>query len=192
MQNTFTSKVFIGNKKKNLALSILLFLISIIIILCVLIKLIVGDFHFSDISGILISVLILNTCRNNRRPKPQYATAMGKIDFSNEGMTITYEDVDGGKALGRFTETTNIRYEDIECIQFGQQLSCYRIVAKCIRKRFFYDFGRERELENGEKTANTYVYIMDEDEDVELRRNLQKYTGCIVAIIDAGVEEENE
>lgn len=190
MQNTFSSKVFVENRKKSLVLRVFLVLIAAIIVICVLIKLVVGDFRFSDISGILLSVLIIFVCKNQSTPTPQYAAAIGNIAFEKEKMIITYADVDGGKSLGRFTETTVIPYEDIESIQYGNALSCYRIVGKCLKKRYFEKFSREKVLENAEKTVATYLYVLDEDEDVEIRRKLQKYSGCIVGIVDAEEEEE--
>ena len=191
MQCTFSSKVFVGNKNRNLALRILLFVIFVIIILCILIKLIVGDFHFSDVTSIVISIIVLITCRSNSKPIPQYASTIGTVDFGSDGMSITYADIDGGKSIGSFTETIDIQYADIESIQFRQQLFCYRIIAKCVKKRYFNDSQREAILENGEKIADIYIYVLDEEESAEFRKNLSKYTSSIVGIIDAGEEDED-
>ncbi len=193
MQNQFASRVYLGEKKKNLFLRIVLLVACAVIVFCLLIKVIVADFSFSDISGILFSLLIIYNSRVSMKSIPQYAMADGIIDFENERMTITYANVDGGKNLGRFTERTIIRYEDIKSIQYGEALECYRIVTKCKRCRVFHDFGKENVMDNGVSDTEVFIYVFDSDEEKNIRNSLQKYSAHIVSVIsDEDMDEEDE
>lgn len=187
IQTKFSSKVFVGNKKNSLILRILFGTIAVIILFAVLIKLIVGDFHFSDLSVVIISILVLITCKNNGTPTPQFVPAIGNIDFDNDEMAITYENVNSD-AEGKFTDITVVKYNTIESIQYSRELMGYCIVGKGLHKKIFIDSNREEILDNGESITNIYMYVLDEDEDVDIRENLQKYSGCIVSILDADSE----
>lgn len=183
MEIKFNSQVFIGNKHRNLFLRILGILIGGILLCAVGIKILVGDFAISDISGIIMSVIIIGVCNSHSKPKPQYASAIGKIEFEQDNMTITYVDVNGGKNVGLYTDITNIHYDEIESIEYGKDLNCFRVVANCLRKRQYVEFQNEKIVHNGDK-VETFMYVMDTSVAEDILDNLEKYTGSTVKVLE--------
>ncbi len=187
MQYRFGSKVEIKEYKKNPVLLILGIVFAVVMGLCILIKIIVGDFHFSDISGFFLPLIIIGNYKLNKPAKRRFCMAEGVIDFGEEQMTITHADVDGGEKLGRFTEEAVIRYDEIESIQYGPALSCFRLVAGCKQKRVFAADGREEILDDGELPREYFLHVNDELDAEELKKLIQKHAEFIVSVVE---EEE--
>lgn len=184
MREEFDSKVYIGNSGGSLVLRVLLFAVSAVVTVAVLIKVTVGDFRISDLSGIFLALFLIALGRSRIGSRPRYAFTGGSIDFEGEHMVIRYRNVDGGKKLGRFDESYDICYDEIERIEFGRELSCFRVLAKCCHDRIYYDFGevRRQTLANREKTEEIFLYVMDDAE--AMREKLQRYTGCMVRVME--------
>lgn len=184
MSEEFDSKVYIGNGGGSLALRILLFAVSAVITAAVLIKVAAGDFRTSDVTGILLALLAIAIGRTRIGSRPRYAFVRGSIEFEGERMVIRYGDVDGGKKIGRFDESYDICYDEIERMEFGRDLSCFRILARCRHDRIYHDFGKERRqtLANREKTEEIFLYVLEDAED--MRDKLQRNAGCAVRVLE--------
>lgn len=80
MPYRFGSKVEIVEYKKNPVLLILWIVFAVVMGLCILIKIIVGDFHFSDISGFLLPLIIIGNYKLNKSVKRQFGMSEGVIE----------------------------------------------------------------------------------------------------------------
>lgn len=183
MKIKFNSQVFIGNRRVNIVLRILGLLIGAILIGMVGIKVLVGDFDISDISGIIVAMIIISVCNKNSKQKPQYVSTLGNVEFEQEKMKITYTDIDDGKKLGLYSESSTIWYDEIESIEYGRDLNCFRIVANCLKVRDYIQFHNEKIINSGEDKIETFMYIMDPNVAVDIQHNFEKYTGIKVTIL---------
>lgn len=184
MKIEFLSKVYVGTKKKFSIIPKLIIMICIIMILCMLFKLLMDDFNISDLSAMLTSLLIIFISRGHRKEDEQYADTLGEITFDKEDMKITYANVYDDTKKENFLEETHICYDDIEIIEYGKELSCFRIVARCMRKRCYLNSNTEYLMENGEKTAETFIHVSDEDVASEIKNKLQKITKSIIRVLE--------
>lgn len=185
MRDEFSSKVFLGQEKKYRGLRILFLLLGIIIIGCVLLKIIVGDFHFSDISGILFSVFLIGLLKSRMPAELKYGFGVCTIDYGQDKMIITYPSINDNDE-GKFMEKTVIRYEDIESIEFGRALECFRIVGKCDTKRQYLTPGKEKvmNLASPEEISETFIYVLDEEEQSAVFKNMQKKASFIIRVVE--------
>lgn len=184
MKIKFLSKIYIGTKRKISIISMVVVFICIVMLLCMLFKLLMDDFESSDLLGMLTPLLIVMVARNHRSEKHEYAYTDAELYFGADSLKITYAMVDGGKKIGFFSEETQIAYEDIDLIEYGKELSCFRIVANCIRKRLFYSTQKEFLIENGEMPAQTFLYVLDEDVADDVRKKLQNVSHSIIRIME--------
>lgn len=184
MKIKFNSQVFIGNKRGNIVLRILRLLTGAILISLVGIKILVGDFNISDISGILVAMIIISVCNRGSRQKPQYASTLGSVEFGQEKMKITYADIDGGKNVGLYSESSTIQYDEIDSIEYGRDLNCFRIVANCLKIRNYMQFHDEKIISSGADKIETFMYVMDSNVAIDILQNFEKYTGISVTILE--------
>lgn len=186
MRNEFSSKVFLRQETKHVGLKIGYLILGTIIIGCVLIKVIAGDFSFSDISGILFILFLISLAKGRKTPELKYGFGDCIIDYENDKMTITYPNISGGSSIGCFKETTVIRYEDIESIEYGKVLECFRIVAKCQTIRDFVTKGKEHSviLAEPKDITETFIYVLDKEMQAVVLKSIQKSASFIVRIIE--------
>lgn len=183
MRDEFSSKIYIEQESNNIGMRILFLFIGIIVIGAVLIKLIVGDFKISDITGILFYFILINVMKSRIPPKYVYAHGQCIIDYDKEKMTITYPNMNTGKR-GTFKDVNVIRYDDIENIQFGKELGCFRIVARGERIREYLETGKKAQMATIDKMEETYIYVLEEEEQDQLMRNLQRKAGFIITVLE--------
>lgn len=186
MRDEFSSKVFIGQETKHRGLRALYLIIGVIIIGCVLIKVIAGDFQFSDISGILFVVFLIGLSKSRMAPELKYGFGVCVIDYEADKMTITYPNIGGNSSEGKFTEKTEIRYEDIESIEYGKALACFRIVGRCKRERRYFAKGKERIINfaSPEDISEIFIYVLDEEEQQVVLKNMQRKARFIIRVIE--------
>ncbi len=180
MNVIFSTRVYIGAQKKFSFKRIFFVILGIIIFLCFLIKILMGDFSFGDIAGFLLSLIIIGSCRVE---KPMYAYTNGNIRFYNEYMEILYPDIDGGKKIGRYSELTTIKYENIESIEYGEELECYRIISKCEQTREYFQFGKKNVVQDGGGVAEIFMYVLDEVQNEKVMHLLKQYTNTEIEIV---------
>lgn len=184
MKIEFNSQVFVGNKRGNLVLKFFGTLVGAILVCSVGIKILVGDFNISDISGIIVAMFIIGACNGNRRPNPQYVSTLGNIEFEKDKMTITYMDINGGKNVGLYSEFSTIQYDEIESIEYGKELNCFRIVGKCLKKRNYMKFNDEKLVSNGNEKIETFMYVMDLNVAEDILDSFEKYIGIGVKVLE--------
>lgn len=189
MRDEFSSKIFIGQETKNRALKVLYLILGIIITGCVLIKFVVGDFRFSDISGILFVVFLIGLSKSRMTPELKYGFGVCMIDYEADKMTITYPNIGGNSSEGKFTQRTIIRYADIESIEYGRELECFRIVGKCDTQRQYLTSGKEKNvrLASREEISETFIYVLDEEEQPVVFKNIQKNARFIIRVVEDAV-----
>lgn len=183
MRYEFGSKVFLGRAKGNLFLRILFIIAALMISFALLIKIIVNDFAFSDMANILVILLLIGASSRRGRSKLQYAFTNCIVEFGNEQMTISYPNVNGGKNLGSFQDVYTIEYKDIENLEFGRELGCFRIVAKHTLKKTCFDLGKENVWEK-EPGSEIFLYVLEEEEQETVLKAMRRYTGFLVRVIE--------
>lgn len=141
MDYQFQSKVYTGESKGNKVFNTILLVVGIVIGLCLLIKILVGDFHFSDVRPIIFALIIIGCSKLNIGVKPVSVDTTGQIHFTDKGMSIIYRNIPSSKKEGPYDETTFIRYADIETIELSRNLDCFRIVGNAEQRRFFQKTG---------------------------------------------------
>lgn len=186
MELKFASKVYIGHRKKFRFWNLFMNLIAAVICVCVLIKIVVGDFSFSDISGILISFLLISLSRNKLSGEKIYGCGECILKFEPEKMAITYPRIDSDDKNGSFKETVIIRYEDIENIEYGKALECFRIVACCDRKREYQNQPEHQvvQLSEPDYPEETFLYVLDEEMQDQVLKSISKHAEFIVRVIE--------
>lgn len=186
MELKFASKVYTGQKKKFRFWNLFMNLIAAVICVCVLIKIVVGDFSFSDISGILISFLLISLSRNKLSGEKTYGCGECILKFEPEKMTITYPLIHSDDKKGSFKENVIIRYEDIENIEYGKALECFRIVACCDRKREYQNQPEHPfvQLSDPDYPEETFLYVLDEEMQDQVLKSISKYAEFIVRVIE--------
>ena len=167
------SKIFVENKKKKGVLRGILLVVCLIFLLLLLFKLFMGDFKASEITTLFIPLVLIFVFLNGGKQTPIYADVNGKINFDDTEMNITYDCVDGGSSIGEFTQVTDLSYEDIESIEYGTELKCYRILAPCKTSRFLKKFNKEKIIQDKDSVNEILIYVLDENEDVLFRKELQ-------------------
>ena len=169
----FKSKIYIENRRKNSFVRVVISTLCLVFMLLVLFKALMGDFSVSDISPLFIPLILIFGFVRGGKPYPVYADCIGKAEFESEKLRITYENVDGGKKIGQFSQTTVVIYDEIESIEFGQELQCFRIFAPCDSKRFYEKYHKEESIQNKESVNEILVYFLDEDEAKSFSKTLQ-------------------
>lgn len=141
-------------------------------ILCiVIIKIIVNDLRMADFGGILFSVFLIWRGNVGGKATPQYTYADGEIEFGEDRLTIRYRR---GNAKGTGAEkATVLIYRQMESIEYGEALRCYRFVT---------NGGREKDR------VQTFMYVLDEEAQPEIRRNLGRYTGLSVCVMEDSID----
>lgn len=183
MCDEFSSKVYIEQESNNIGIRILFFIIGFVVIGCVLIKIIVGDFKVSDITGLLFYFILINVIKRRIPPKYIYAHGQCIIDYDKDKMTITYPNMNAGKR-GFFKDVNVIRYDTIENIQFGKELGCFRIVAKGNRTREYLEEGKTVQMVTEDEISETYIYVLEEEDQEQMMRNMQRKAGFIVTVLE--------
>ena len=189
MNYTFQSKVYTGESKGNKVFNTILLVVSIVIGLCLLIKILVGDFHFSDVRSIIFALIIIGCSKLNIGAKPVSVDTTGQIHFNDEGMSIIYRNIPSSKKEGPYDETTFIRYTDIETIELSRNLDCFRIVGNAKQSRFFQKTGEETIVQPDEDRETFITVYFDEQQD-ELKDLLQEQTHFIVKEMEQETSEE--
>lgn len=185
MKNEFSSKIYLKNNKGTNVLNVFLAVIGVVVCCCILIKILVGDFRLSDISGIIFTLVLIGFAKTRVPKKPVYGYGSCILDFDREKMTITYPNINSQMKEGSFKETAVIRYEDIETIQYGKALECFRIVAASDRKREYLSGKHELiQLTTSDEIGETFIYVLDEDMQNIVLNNIQKYASMIVTVIE--------
>lgn len=184
MKIEFSSKVFLGNKNKHTLLKIIVILFIAIMGAAILIKMVVGDFSFSNIWPFLLPLLLYQRLRRNSIPEPQYAMTVGNIDFQDCGMKILYENIDGGKNLGRFDEEIELSYSNISSVEYSVPLACFRIIANCNRSRIYKDIRKMNILNNDEEVSEIFIYVFDEAKAEEIKKGIQRYASFFVRVLE--------
>lgn len=185
MKNEFSSKVYLKNSLGNRILNIIFAVIGVVVFGCIFIKMIVGDFRISDISGIIFTIVLIALAKSRVPKKPIYGYGTGILDFAEEKMTITYPNINSTIEKGPFKETVVIRYEDIETIQYGKALECFRIVAASDRKREYLSGKCEIvQLATPDIVGEVFIYVLDEEMQPVVLKNIQKYARFIVTVIE--------
>lgn len=183
MNYRFKSKLALEERKGNPFILIPGIIFAVVMGGCILVKIIVGDFRFSDISGLLFPLLIIGNYKLNKPLKVRYCMADGVVEFGNKEMRIRHEVLAGENDAGIFSEETVIVYDEIECIQYGEVRSCFRLVAGCRQKRMFAD-GRVENPDDGELPREYFLYVNEAQDAVELMELFQKYTEVNVYVIE--------
>ena len=183
MKDEFSSKLYLESEKGNLGLRILAAILVVIIAVCLLIKVIVGDFSFSSIPWLLVILISSQWIRAKTKVKYVYAHGQCIIDYDKDKMTITYPSMNAGKR-GVFKDVNVVRYDDIENIQFGKELGCFRIVAKGNRTREYLGKGKTVQMATADKISETYIYVLEEEEQEQVMYNLQRKAGFIVTFLE--------
>lgn len=183
MRDEFSSKLYLESEKSNIGMRILVVILGVIIVVCFLIKIIVGDFSFSSIPWLLVILVSSQWIRAKTKVKYLYAHGQCIIDYEKDKMTITYPSMNAGKR-GILKDVNVIRYDDIENIQFGKELGCFRIVAKGNRIREYLETGKKVHMATADKIEETYIYVLEEEEQDNVMRNLQRKAGFIVTVLE--------
>lgn len=123
MELKFASKVYTGQKKKFRFWNLFMNLIAAVICVCVLIKIVVGDFSFSDISGILISFLIIYSSNSHFCKEEIYKNCECIFNLNDTYMEIRY------LCTSTENQTTIIQYNDIENVEYNEDSECLKITA---------------------------------------------------------------
>lgn len=168
----FHSKVFTGRESTGRLLRGLLLLAGGLILVIIIIKIIAKDFHMRDYGGILFSLFLI--WKGNMRGKavPQYSYADGEIEFEEERLTIRYRNMVSKKEDKRFADAV-ISYGDIENIEYGEALQCYHFVIRSGSK---------------EDKEHIFMYVLDPEEEQVIRKNIRRYTGFLVRVMEDGRE----
>lgn len=183
MKDQFSSKLYLESEKSNIGIRILATILAVVVAVCVLIKMIVGDFSLVDVPWLLVIMFMTSVIRQKARVKYIYAHGQCIIDYEKDKMTVTYPSMNAGKR-GIFKDVNVIRYDDIENIQFGKELGCFRIVAKGNRTREYLKKGKTVQMATADKISETYIYVLEEEEQEQVMRNLQRKAGFIVTILE--------
>lgn len=183
MRDQFSSKLYLESEKNNIGFRIAAAILAVIVTFCVLIKIIAGDFSLADVPWLLIIVVMMQWIRSKTEVKYVYAHGQCVIDYDKDKMTITYPNMNAGKR-GTFKDVNVIRYDDIENIQFGKELGCFRIVAKGNRTREYSGKGKAVQMATADKISETYIYVLEEEEQEQIMRNLQRKAGFIVNVLE--------
>lgn len=190
MDYQFQSKVYTGESKGNKVFNTILLVVGIVIGLCLLIKILVGDFHFSDVRSIIFSLIIIGCSKLNIGAKPVSVDTTGQIHFNDEGMSIIYRNIPSSKKEGPYDETTFIRYADIETIELSRNLDCFRIVGNAEQRRFFQKTEEETVVQNPDKDRETFITVYFDEQQDELKDLLQKQTHFIVKEMEQETSED--
>lgn len=188
MKIEFLSRLYIRSKRKGSFLGFIVGITCTVVLVCMLFKLMMGDFNSSDLTSVLISLIIVLVARNRRKEIPLYVDTKGEISFCQEKLKITYANVFDEQTKENFVDETSIKYDEIDVIEYGKDLNCFRIVAKCVRKRTYFDTTKEMLIEDGDAVVETFVYVYDEAVADEIRMKLQKVTKSIIQVLEC--EEE--
>ena len=161
----FSSKVYTGRKSSSLLFRSLFLLAGAVILLTVIIKMLAGDLHVADYGGILFSVFLIWRANRSWRGAPQYVYTNGEIVFEEDRLTIRYGNTGAGKGDGN---TKVIWYREIKSIEYGEALHCYRFIT--------------------EGGADTFMYVLNGDEEQEIRKSIRKYTGFLVRVMEDSID----
>lgn len=185
MRDQFSSKLYLESEKKNTGTRILQIIIVMILALCVAIKLLVGDFHLADVPWLLVILVMSQGIRKKTEVRYMYGHGQCFIDYDEEKMTITYPNVNAGRR-GNFKDVNVIRYDDIENIQFGKELGCFRIVARGERVREYLSPGKVKTVQMStiNKMSETYIYVLESEDQQTVLYNLQKNAKFIVTVLE--------
>ena len=183
MRDQFSSKLYLENEKNNVGMKILTAILGSIVVICLLIKIIVEDFRFSSIPWLLVILVVSQWVRSKTAIKYVYAHGQCIIDYEKDKMIITYPNMNGGKR-GIFKDINEIRYDNIENIQFGKELGCFRIIAKGNRTREYLGKSKIVQMATEDKISETYIYVLEEKEQEQVMRNLQRKAGFIITILE--------
>lgn len=170
MKIEFSSKVYAGKKSSGLLFRFLFLLAGGVILLTVIVKMLAGDLHMADYGGILFSVFLIWKGNRGGRGVPQYIYTDGEITFEEDHLTIQYGNTGVGK---RYGDTTVLRYREIKSIEYGEALHCYRFVTE----------GR-----SGDDRTDTFMYVLNGDEEQEIRKSIRKYTGFLVRVMEDSID----
>lgn len=163
----FSSKVYTGRKSSSLLFRSLFLLAGAVILLTVIIKMLAGDLHMADYGGILFSVFLIWRANRSWRGAPQYVYTNGEIVFEEDRLTIRYGNTGAGRE-DRKCGTTVLLYREIESIEYGEVLHCYRFIT--------------------EGGAETFMYVLNGDEEQEIRKSIRRYTGFLVRVMEDSID----
>lgn len=183
MKMKFNSEVLIENIPGNIFFKVFGVLLGTLVISSIGIKILAGDFSISDMVCILIGILII-WCSVNSSGTPQFFPALCELEFEPDKMIISYKDVDSGKKVGLYSETTTIQYDSIKNIEYVKESDCFTIEAGCLTKHTYMQPKNMKPVSNSEEEPETFIYVMDSDVIPDILNNFEKYTGRAVKVID--------
>lgn len=180
MEYRFHSKVYVGNTKNKIWLRVLLLIVAVVIGVCLLIKLFARDFNVSDLKAVVFALIILGCARIDFGGEPIYVNCMGTVKFDDEEMRIDYKDVISPENGMRFNQITTIKYDDIKEIDLSRELNCYRVVGLARQERLYISYGKEQEDKSVDEENETFIYILSDYEQDDLKKIFIKHANHIV------------
>lgn len=181
---SFRSKVDTGDTNGSKILKIIFLITGIVVIVCLFIKLIMGDLRFSDVKPLIFSLIILSCCKLNIGSKPIQEETTANISFDEDEFCISYDNIGTNSKNGTYSEKTFLKYADIEEIQLSTGLHCFRIVANSRRERIYNNTGKYEVVENPDPNRETFINAEDEDDLQELKKMFEENTGISVKIME--------
>lgn len=171
MKIEFRSKVFTGTERTDRLYRALFLLAGGTVLLILIIKILASDLRMADFGGILFSVFLIWRGNTGGKTVPQYAYADGEIEFGEDRIAIRYRNAASKGA--DFDKETVLPYREIVSIEYGGALCCYRFVTKGGRKK---------------DRTETFMYVLDEEEERTIRGSLNRYTGLPVRVMEDGID----
>lgn len=183
MKMKFNSEVLIENIPGNIFFKVFGVLLGTLVICSIGIKILAGDFSISDIVCILIGILMI-WCSVNSSGTPQFFPALCELEFEPDKMIISYKDVDGGKKVGLYSETTTIQYDSIKNIEYVKEADCFTIEASCLTKRTYMQPKTKKPVSNSEEEPETFIYVMVSNIVPNILDGLKKHTNIVIKTVE--------
>lgn len=180
MDYEFDSKVYVGESGGYIWLKVLLIILGAVIGICLLIKLLMGDFNPSDLKSLIFALIIIGCSKLNMGAKPLYENVHGRIHFDKEELYIAYTNIVTSSKRKLCDEKTFIKYADIKEIDLSRDLDCFRIVGDARRERLYKKSGQRVVEQNPDEDGETFIYVSYDDEQDQLKKLLQKNASLII------------
>ncbi len=182
MKYKFDSKYYVGEQKGNIFFRIFIFVMAAFFLILWSIKIFVGDFELTSIGSVVFLFFLIWILKGRIGTKSQYVNATGEILFTENNMEIVYYDILIKNK--RIKEITNIKYSDIESIELGKELSCFRIVSKAKKIKVECDTGKETLISNREDIIENFMYVASEEEQQNIKEAIFKNTNIKVKVME--------
>ena len=176
-----TNRVYIEGKSNRPFVRKVAKFLTCFLLAAFIFKILMDGFSFEIIKENLITILLLVYLFISTKKIGYYRDIPAKILFKDNSFSVVYENIDREDKMGLRKEETEIYYDEVQTIDYSNELGCFKITSKPILKVNYFKGNKEyiRDYRKKKKTIDTFIYASDISKK-QLELYLKRYTGKFI------------